>query len=208
LHLDRRPALARPSAEQIPIPLPVVTDVCGAVVRVDTKTGMAAVVYFATSIEQNGAGIPDKAYMLDIDCEPMPPDFFLKVGDRAAELSVQCHAAAGRVCVPDYLLAHAEASTGYDFFVAVLPQLEVELKGEKRAFTVSTHMRAGRVVICAPAREKEKSLPLGAALDFRIAEDNHDPLREAYVLAVALALDDQSSLSPVPRVVGAQVVLR
>jgi hypothetical protein len=64
-----------------------------------------------------------------------------------------------------------------------------EIKPEELLLSASNHSSAGSVKLCVPAFEKSRQAPFTGALDFRAAENADDPLRQAALLAISLALD-------------------
>ena len=63
------------------------------------------------------------------------------------------------------------------------------MEPEELLLSAGSHSMAGKVKICQEAYEKSKTAPFSAALDFRASEGADDPLRQAALLTIALALD-------------------
>lgn len=178
LDLDRRPALVRPSdvlENGAALPLPTNCKHIVSVMVADNR-GMTATVYAA--ITYSGP----RLLILDFDVAALHGGLFSDIAARVRELAAQCRARGASAFAPAGLASHAQAA---GLFIQGIPE---HLAPEDLLVPAASHIAAGSVKICTLAQEKAKSSPFGAALDFRASEKADDPLRQAAVLTIALAL--------------------
>lgn len=181
LDLDRRPALVRQSDVLVDggaLPLPTICKYIFAVMVADMR-GMTATIYAA--VTYSGPAL----LILDYDVEPLHGGLFPAIVARVRELTGQCRARGASAFAPADLASHAQA---VGLFIQEIPE---HLVPEDLLLPAASYIAAGSVKICTLAQEKAKNSPFGAALDFRASEKSDDPLQQAALLTIALALDQQ-----------------
>jgi hypothetical protein len=186
LDLDRRPALIRQSqllAADAPAPLPREPMMIAAPLIV-ALNGTFAVTYFAETT-RNGPPV----VLIDFDSGPMSGDTYANAAKRLARLNQECtvlFGGASALWVPEPLL-HQLRSRG--IAAEAIPR---ELLPDPVALALSAagHVWCGSVKVAAPAYAKAAGTPLSGALTFKAGEAmDADPLRLAFLVGIALALD-------------------
>jgi hypothetical protein len=192
LNSDRRPALVRKDAMLRAgegYPFPMMAQYIVAFLIVDDR-GTAATIYAGQD-----APAPGALHIIDFDIAPLAPDIFAVIGARLRELCSTCRVLAGwqlgaAVWVGPGLLPHAGAAG------LSAHEIPSDFKAEDKLISVSRHVAAGMVRICAPALEKARNSAFSGALDLRMGEDVENPLRRALVSTVSLTLDVAESTGP------------
>jgi hypothetical protein len=141
------------------------------------KQGVVAIIYVARMHD-------DRSFILDFDLTQLRPDIFTTMAQKVLALVDQCKARIGSAFVQPELMRQAWIAG-----VNVYEIPETILDPESMLISAGAHIAAGRVKICAPAHEKSKTLPFGAAFDFRSGDGGDDPLRLAALWAVSLSFD-------------------
>jgi hypothetical protein len=190
LDLDRRPPLVSQAdfLSPQPIPIPEVLRWANAVVCA-SRHGEVAVVYFGQGYDSEL-----EVYFLDFDLGPFARTLFADLRGRLGALAKMTYARSNSVWAPAELLSLAA-----DDGVAAMALPEVD--EDKAPFCAAKHVKLSHVRKCDPVREKERTLPLGAALDFRAGDESEDnPLRQAAILAVLLGVEaDPAAYRPMPK---------
>ena len=145
----------------------------------------AAVVYFAHS--QLGSPL----VILDCELAALAPALFNGIVARLADLAKATRARGGAMLFTSGVLAEEVGRLGYH--AEVIDGLAAE-GAELLTLAAAVHIGAGRVKITAEALAKAEHHPLGGILD-ATAGDQDAPLSAAALIGVALALDENRSLS-------------
>ena len=180
---DRRPALVRPADMEAPAHLgayrpPMKAAHIVGVMIVDERGTAAYVIGALDQANQNCL------FICDFAVEPLGRDIFVAVGAEMDELVRRCRATNGAALfVHADLLAHARAA---GVRAELIPK---EFEAENRLLSVAGHVASGAVKITLQVTEKAKTSPFAGALNIRMNEGVDDPLRNALVSLVGLALD-------------------
>jgi hypothetical protein len=182
---DRRPALVRAEAMSAPAHLngyepPGKAAYVVAFIAAG-ENGNAAVVYGALD-----RAAPNALYICDFDTGPMAADTFAGIAARLESLRAECRADNSAIWCAETMLIFAR-SAGVDAH-----PFPADFRAEERLLSVAGHVASGAVRITSTVTEKAKTSPFAGALNLRAGENVDDPLRNALISLIALALDNES----------------
>ena len=156
------------------------------------KRGEGAVVHCVRAAEM---GLP--LVFVDFDLLPMNARSFHAVMERSLELAAEYRSSRGVVAivVPPALLMHATtAARTQGLNVMELP-IEAERDPYALALRAGWHSSCGSIKIAPLVHTKSESSPFGGALSFKAGlDDSDDPLRQAALYAVKVALENQADM--------------
>jgi hypothetical protein len=180
----RASLIARPDlyVDGDPVPLPAICDAMFAVTAVHPRTGMSATVFLAKS---SVTGHP--LVLIDFEVSPLSGEMLRATFTRLGELAAQCRVRHGvrGVFLPEVFTKFTNVS---GLRVRAIPR-EWEGDPARLAMPAAAHIVAGHVKIAVPAGERARTSPLAAAFDFRGGDTTDDPLRQALLIAIALAFE-------------------